>query len=331
MKQRVALLCPGRGSYTEASLGSLPPAHALVRRAEAVRAEFGLESLVALDSAAKFSAARHLRPANVAALIFVATMLDATTVLEREHVVAVAGNSMGWYTGLAVAGALSFEDGFRLVQRMALFQEEGAPGGQVIYPLVDGDWQPSLELASALEAALGTSGGEAWPSIHLGGYAVLAGSPAGVKHLLAALPPVTLGKTTYPFQLARHGPYHTHLAAGVASEAQHRLTELEFRRPEIALIDGRGFRFSPWSSDLDALRTYTLGIQVTTPYDFTTSVRVALREYAPDELVLPGPGNSLGGVTAQILLQERWRGLATRADFDALQASDKPLVRSLRR
>ena len=61
---RAALLCPGRGSYTEATLGSLPPDDELVRRAEELRAGFDLEPLLALDGAARFEPARHLRPAE---------------------------------------------------------------------------------------------------------------------------------------------------------------------------------------------------------------------------------------------------------------------------
>ncbi len=90
-------------------------------------------------------------------------------------------------------------------------------------------------------------------------------------------------------------------------------------------------RTTPWSCDVAALRDYTLGEQVVAPYDFTRSVRVVLREHAPDELVLPGPGNSLGGVCGQILVAERWHGVASRADFEALQAGPDAVVRSLRR
>ena len=82
---------------------------------------------------------------------------------------------------------------------MALLQQEGTPGGQVIYPTVDADWRQDPAGEQAVEAALASSGGEALPSIRLGGYRVLAGSPAGVSHLLSALPKVTLGKVTYPF------------------------------------------------------------------------------------------------------------------------------------
>ena len=48
-------------------------------------------------------------------------------------------------------------------------------------------------------------------------------------------------------------------------------------------------------------------------------------------LILPGPGNSLGGVCAQVLIAEGWRGLRSRADFEALQAGPAAPLHSMRR
>lgn len=316
---RVVVLCPGRGSYTEASLQSLDPDHELVATAERRRADFGLEPLLALDQAPRFEPARHLRPAHVSPLIFVKAMIDGARVAEEHEIVAVGGNSMGWYIGLCLAGALSFEDGFRLVQRMALLQEEFADGGQILYPIVDEDWLPSPELAANVAAVLASSDGSALPSIDLGGYAVLAGSKKGVSHMLSALPQVRMGNVTYPIRLAQHGPYHTALAAPVAEAAQAEFRDLNFRAPLTTLIDGRGRSFTPWSADVAELRRYTLGAQVTTPYDFTASVRVALREFAPDHLILPGPGNTLGGIVGQVLVEEGWRGIRSKTEFLASQ------------
>ncbi len=331
--KRLAIVCPGRGSYTERELRSLPEEHPWVARADELRAGYGLPALSDLDRAERFSAALHLRPANAAPLIWLVTRIDVARVLVEAdaRAVCVLGNSMGWYTALAAAGALDFDDGFRLVQEMALLQEEARGGGQVLYPCIGEDWRPDLERERAVEAALAAAPGAAWPSIRLGGYAVLAGSDAGLASLLGALPPVALGKNRYPFKLVGHGPYHTPLLAGVSARARSTLAELRWRRPEIALIDGRGRRFTPWSADPAELADYTLGAQVVTPYDFTLSVRVALREYAPDELCLPGPGNSLGGVCGQILVQERWRGIDSRAAFEAEQQGAAAPVRSLRR
>jgi hypothetical protein len=67
-------------------------------------------------------------------------MLDAAARMQRW---CVASPLMGWYTALAVAGALSFDDGFRLVQTMSILQKESQEshgGGQILYPLVDDHW-----------------------------------------------------------------------------------------------------------------------------------------------------------------------------------------------
>ncbi|HVS08789.1 MAG TPA: ACP S-malonyltransferase, partial [Planctomycetota bacterium] len=199
-----------------------------------------------------------------------------------------------------------------------------------IYPWVDEDWRRDPAREAVVERALAGSG-DVFRSIELGGYAVLAGSDAGVAHILRALPQTKLGSSTYPLRLVQHGPYHTPLAAAVAERARETLAKLRFRAPEVALVDGRGARWSPWSADGGELARYTLGAQVVAPFDFTRCVRVVLREHAPERLFLPGPGNSLGGVCGQVLALEGWRGVRTKQDFEALQGGGEPVVVSMRR
>ncbi len=331
---RIAILCPGRGSYAEKQLRSLPDSHPFVDTAEAIRREYGLSSLVELDRAAKFSRADHLHPANVSPLIYLVSMLDAAAIQTEHRAVAALGNSLGWYTALAVGGALSFEDGFRLVQEMSRLQHEhqlAHGGGQVIFPLVGEDWRRDPTRDGAVRTALASSNGEAFPSIHLAGLAVLAGTDAGIAHLKSALPKVKSGSNQYPIQLDQHGPYHTPLVREVAEKARQSLSHLAFSRPRTTLIDGRGERFTPWSTDLDALRAYTFGSQITEPYDFGLSIRVALREHAPEHLVCPGPGNSLGGVVGQALVAEGWRGIHDKDGFTRMQESERPVLISMRR
>ena len=332
-RPRAVLVFPGRGAYTAASLGSLPAEHPFVQRAEALRADLGLDSLLALDAADEFEAAVHLRPANASPLIWLISLLDAERAMADHRVVAVIGNSLGWYTALTVGDALDFDDGFQLVQGIAQDQEEaasGAGGGQVIYPRFGADWQPAPELAAAIDAAL-VDGGEVFPSVDLGGYLVLAGTDAGIGRLLETLPPVQIGERHYPLRLALHGPYHSPLLSGVAKAAAERFSSLGWRAPSLTLIDGRGARFTPWATDPGDLARYTLGEQLITPYDFAAGTRVALREYAPEVLVLTGPGNTMGGVAGQLVVTEGYHGLRTRADFESAQAGDAPLVLSMHR
>ena len=54
-----------------------------------------------------------------------------------------------------------------------------------------------------------------------------------------------------------------------------------------------------------------------------------LREFAPDHVILPGPGNTLGGIVGQVMVREGWRGVRSKDDFLALQAVESPFVLSL--
>jgi [acyl-carrier-protein] S-malonyltransferase len=332
---RVAVVCPGRGAYGPASLGSLPRDHPWLEAAEVLRSGLDLPSLAELDAAESFDPAQHLRPANAAPLTYLVTLIDAARAAEDHEVVAVAGNSLGWQSALGVAGALSFEDGFRLVQQLALLSEAasragGPGGGQVIYPLTDASWHPDPALRSAVEAALSQVNGDAHTAVELGGYVLLAGTETGVGKLLAALPEVRVGEQLYPLRSALASPSHTPLAGELASAARGLLDDLAWREPSTTLIDGRGARWTPWSTSPAALAKYTLGEQLTEPYRFGSSLRVALREYAPDMLVLPGPGNSLGAICGQVIVAEGYRRIRSRKAFEAAQSGRRPLVVSMR-
>ncbi|HEX6654986.1 MAG TPA: ACP S-malonyltransferase [Candidatus Limnocylindria bacterium] len=337
-RPRSVLVCPGIGSYGASSLGSLPGDHPAVQAAEGIRLEYGLESLVDLDRAEQIDPARHLRPANAAALTFVATLLDAERAMADHRLVAVIGSSMGWFSAIAVAAALPFEDAFRVVQEVALLRERAASGpgsgGQVIYPLSGPDWRRSADLEAAVLDVLADDGAgerQVFESIDLGGFVVLAGDRAGVARLLARLPAVKAGTRRFPLRLALQGPDHTPLAEEVAEQAADRLTGLHWQAPATTLIDGRGTRWTPWSTDAAGLRHYTLGAQLTEPFRFTTSLHVALREYAPELVVLAGPGATLGSIVGGIVVGEGYRGLRSRAAFEAAQHSSRPLVLSMGR
>ena len=130
-------------------------------------------------------------------------MLDVERVRSEYEVAAIVGNSMGWYTALASGERLSFEDGFQLVQRMSMLQEEhGSDGGQMIHPLVDEDWRLDCARLAAVERLVAEHPDDLFHSIRLGGYAVLAGTRAGLAVLSERLEPVQQGKVTYPFRLA---------------------------------------------------------------------------------------------------------------------------------
>ena len=332
---RAAVAFPARGSYGPASLGSLPPAHPWVRRADELRRTYDLPTLSGLDGAERFDAAVHLRSANASPLTFLCGLLDAERIADDHEVVVVLASSTGWYTALAASGALEFDDAFRLVQVMALMAEEPIAdddrGAQLVYSLTDADWQPDPARATALDAVLARQRDGVHRSLELGAFSVLSGTAPGIADAAAELPSVEMGTRRFPFRAAMQEAWHTPLRAEAATRAAEQLADLAWSAPNVTLVDGRGARFTPWSTDPAELARHTVAEQPAITYDFTRSLRVALRDYAPDVILLPGPGASLGEVCAQLIVAEGYRGIRTRADLEQVQAGPSPILLSMRR
>jgi hypothetical protein len=323
---RAVLLLPGGGAYGPRALGSLPRDDARVGEADALRQAAGLPTLTELDSADAFEPSVHAQPIHALPLAYLVGVIGAERAEARHEVVAVTASSIGWYAALAVAGALSFGDGLRLVHEIASVEQQASASAQLAYPSTDAAWRPHPVLRAVLDAALAGAGGGVAVTQELGPYVVLGGSREAVEQCRALLRPVQVGDQRYPRRIS--GPLrHDRAVAELPADALQRLAALGWRRPRLTLIDGRGARHTPWATDPGALRDYTLGELPRTPYRFAMAMRVALREYAPEVVVALGPGRGLANVAAQLIVAEGYHGLRTRAAFEAEQA-EQPLVRT---
>lgn len=332
---RAVVAFPGRGAYGPSSLGSLTPGHAWVRRADEMRGQAGLPPLSSIDAAERFDPEVHLRPTNGWPLVFLCSLLDAERIADDHEVVVVVASSTGWYTALAASGVLGFDDAFRLVSEMAAAAEAPLPHAaqpaEIVYPLTDESWQPVPARITGLRDALEHGNGSTALAIDLGGFAVLGGTATGIDALAGRLPAVTVADRSFPLRVAAADAWHTPLRAAAVEGAVERLGPLTWDRPNVTLVDGRGARYTPWSTDPDDLAEQSIRGQGISPYDFASALRVALREYGPDVVLLPGPGGSLGAACAQIIVTEGYRGLRSRAEFEAAQAGPSPLLLSMRR
>jgi len=325
-RKTAVVICPGRGVYNKAELGYLSRNHAdrheMFSAFDRQRAELGQETLAALDGAPSFAMATHTRGDNASALIFAGSLADFQAIDRGKiDIVAVTGNSMGWYSALACGGAVSPENGFRVANTMGTLMQQSLIGGQLIYPFIGEDWVPAPDRKAELLAIAERTGVSL--SIDLGGLLVLAGDKAGLEAFEKAVPVV---QERFPMRLANHAAFHTDLQAPVAEAGRERLPASLFGQPKVPLIDGRGAIWWPDATDRDALRAYTLGHQVTESYDFTRAIQVAAREFAPDYFIVTGPGTTLGGAVAQSLILAGWRGMGSKADFQARQKETSLLI-----
>ncbi|MGE0763438.1 MAG: ACP S-malonyltransferase [Bdellovibrionales bacterium] len=335
MKKRIVVVCPGRGTYTKETLGYLRQHGAHVQDfladIDQRRRDLDEPTISTLDGAEVFKPQVHTKGEHASSLIYACAYADFMAINRNKYeIVAVTGNSMGWYLTLAFGGALDWASGFEVVNTMGSMMKQEIIGGQVIYPVTLDNWQPSPEKMALVERVVADikarDGHEVYISIYLGGFIVLGANRAGVAALLKELPQVE----NYPFQLINHAAFHTPLLQETSQRAFERLPESLFQRPKIPLIDGQGNIWQPYSTSISKLYEYTLGHQVVAPYDFTAAITVGLKEFCPDHVVLLGPGSSLGGAVGQILIQNDWFEMKSKADFTERQ-NQNPFVLAMGR
>lgn len=333
MKEKALVICPGRGTYNAAELGYLKAHHTarwdMVDRLDALRRSTGQVPISGLDGANKFSPSTHMTGDNASLLIYGCALADFAAIdRDRFDIVAVTGNSMGWYLALACAGILDFDAGARLVNNMGTMMHQHGTGGQIVWPIVDGDWRIDAEkvniLNNLMSKSKSISGIEVHISIHLGGMIVFAADDAGLKWLNDHLPK----DDRFPMRLMHHAAFHSPLLDHILPMAQAANPVADFGDGITPVVDGQGKIWSPKAFDPAAIYGYTLGAQLNRTYDFKRAVQVAAAEFAPDKIIVLGPGTTLGAPTAQSLIASNWRGLSAKTEFQARQAN-LPVILSM--
>lgn len=332
MKKRALVIAPGRGTYNKAELGYLSKHHSdkkdLINQLDDYRSQNGQTTISELDGKASYSIKEHTRGDNASPLIYGCAYADFLSINRDEYdIVGVTGNSMGWYIALACAGALSFSNALHLINTMGGLMQESLIGGQLLYPFVNAEWQvqedQKNELLGLIDEINAEDGHELHVSIMLGGMLVYGGNKEALSKLQEKLPPI---EDRFPLILPNHAAFHTALQKPIAKQAQNIFNADMFQSPNVPLIDGRGHVWRPHATDKQAIFDYTLGHQVYEYYDFTKAVQVSVKEYAPDCLIILGPGTTLGGAVAQSLIQIGWEKMHKKSDFSTRQKNDPYLI-----
>jgi acyl transferase domain-containing protein len=325
------VICPGRGTYNATELGYLKTHHAarqdIIAAVDAVRTAKGQTTVSQLDAADKYAPSVHMTGDNASALIYACAMSDFAAIdREQYDIVAVTGNSMGWYLALACAGIVDLAGGARLVNNMGGVMHQHGAGGQIVWSICDENWNVQKDKLLFINNLMIESSIISEVSIHvsirLGGMIVFAADEAGLKWLMERLPK----DDRFPLRLMHHAAFHSPLLNHVVPIARAGNPLSDFGAGEIPAIDGQGRIWSPRAFSREAIYDYTLGAQLTESYDFTRAVQVAAAEFAPDTVIVLGPGTTLGAPTVQALIASGWRGLSGKADFQARQQEELMLI-----
>lgn len=235
--------------------------------------------------------------------IFVQSMA-LTRLLDGGDASMAAGHSLGEYSALVFSGAMTFEDGLRLVGlRGALMQQAGEERKGTMAAVIG----LAPEVVAALCAEAASEGIVQCANFNSPGQIVISGSVEGVRKAmqLAKERGAKLVK-----ELVVSGAFHSPLMDGARNEMRHALKKApiqDARIPVYANVSGRPVRKA------EDIRTL-LEAQVTSAVRWEESVRNMIADGAKT-FVEVGPGNVLQSLVKRISDAAEVRGIDTIEDI----------------
>lgn len=199
-----------------------------------------------------------------------------------------AGLSLGEYTALVFAGAMSFEDGLRLVQRRGEAMQQAADAtlsGMVSVLMLDKEQVAEICRQAASEGPL-------WIANYLcPGNTVLSGENAACERA-AELAEKAGGKAV---PLAVAGAFHTKIMEPADARLAEALAGVPLKKPEIPVVSNVD---AQPHDDPDVIRDLLVR-QVLSPVLWEDSIRYMLAQ-GVDEFYEIGPGKVLKGLMKRI-------------------------------
>jgi [acyl-carrier-protein] S-malonyltransferase len=305
-----AFVFPGQGSQSLNMMdgfADLPVVKQTFDEASAVLGD-DLWAMLKAESADAINATVNTQPLMLAA--GVATW-RAWQAVGGALPVAVAGHSLGEYSALVAAGALSFADAVKLVRLRAQAMQEAVPAGEgamaAILNLSDDDIR-----AACAEAAQG----EVVEAVNFNspGQVVIAGAKAAVERAME-LCKAKGAKRALPLPVSV--PSHCALMKPAAERLAAALAEVEIKAPTIPVLHNADVaNYSDPAQIRDALVR-----QLYSPVRWTETVQ-KLAADGVVQLAECGPGKVLAGLAKRI--DGNVKGLAL-TDAAALEAARQEL------
>lgn len=201
-------------------------------------------------------------------------------------IVAAAGHSLGEYSALVAADAMSFEDAVRLVNKRGRYMQEAVPVGTGRMVAVLG--KEVAELQAAIDA--NTAGVSEIANINAPGQIVVAGSVEGVAGFVEKL------GTAKVIDLPVSAPFHCSLMKPAEERLRVDLANITISTPKFPVYQNFTASFT---NDPEQIRE-NLALQVCGRVRWVECVENALKEKTPEAVWEYGAGNVLTGLVKRI-------------------------------
>ncbi|GEK72317.1 malonyl CoA-acyl carrier protein transacylase [Halomonas halophila] len=307
MTQPLALIFPGQGSQQIGMLRELAERYSVVRTTFEEAADalgYDLWQVVQEGPAESLNATACTQPALLTASVAIWRVWQE---LEGPRPGAMAGHSLGEYSAMVCAGALSFADGVRLVKLRGEAMQDAVPMGQGAMAAILG-----LDDAAVEQACAQAAEGEVVSAVNYNapGQVVIAGAKGAVERAIAACQEAG-AKRAMPLPVSV--PSHCDLMRPAAERLAAAMDDISLRAPRYTVVQNVDAQAH---ADVETLRTRLIE-QLYQPVCWTSCVENMVGQGA-EVFIECGPGKVLTGLNKRIARGSR--GLAVN-DPDSLSAA----------
>ena len=287
---KLAVIFPGQGSQSVGMLTGLAAKEPLVQETfteASALLGYDLWQLVSNGPAEKLNQTEYTQPALLTAGV------AAWRVWQRHDGPSpayMAGHSLGEYTALVCAEALTFADAVRLVAERGRAMQAAVPAGQGAMAAVIGATDENVSKLCET-AALGDVLTPA--NYNSPGQVVIAGSAPAVQRAIEQAKEFGARKVV---PLPVSVPSHCALMTSAAQYMAGRLAEVNIRTPQIPVLQNVD---AEMHREPDAIRT-ALTRQIELPVRWTQTIE-KMNSYGVDRWLECGPGQVLTGLVKRIV------------------------------
>ncbi|KZC38254.1 MULTISPECIES: ACP S-malonyltransferase [Rhodanobacter] len=304
----LAFVFPGQGSQSVGMLAELAAAHAEVQAAFEEASQGAGVDLWALSQGQEeqLNRTENTQPALLAASVAVWRVWQK---LGGAQPAQLSGHSLGEYSALVCAGALSLHDAAALVAERGRLMQAAVPAGVGAMAAILGGDDAQIAQVCA-EVAQGQVVAPA--NYNSPGQLVIAGNVEAVDRALARLAELGVKKA---IKLAVSVPSHCMLMREAADRLGERMAAIDWQLPSTPVIQNAEARSY---ATLDGIRG-ALQRQLYLPVRWTECVQ-ALAAGGATRVAECGPGKVLTGLIKRIDKSIEARAIGTPAELDAARA-----------
>lgn len=285
----LAFVFPGQGSQAIGMLSKLADNHSIVKQTFAeASAVLGLDlwNLVSNGPEADLNQTQNTQPAMLAAGVASWRVWCESSPVRPSW---MAGHSLGEYTALVCANAISFTDGIKLVAERGRLMQEAVPAGVGAMAAILG-----LDDDIIIKTCSDVANGEIVAAVNFNspGQVVIAGENAAVERAMAALKDLGAKRA---LKLPVSVPSHCELMSGAAVKLEAVLQGINISSPDTSIIHNADVKTH---NSPDEIRS-ALKEQLFKPVRWVENIQF-MHQQGVSSFVECGPGKVLMGLNKRI-------------------------------